>query len=483
LRGDGLLLAASIPPEKVMTENCINSLHDVFERALAPIRTRLCVVDPSKRAAWAIAYSGGLDSAVLLHLAHAYAIENGVDLHAFHVHHGLSPHADKWLQHCQHVCAVRGIAFEARHVTLAKNEKSGIEEAARIARYAALGAMCIAHDVPLLLTAHHLDDQAETVLLQLLRGSGVAGMSGMDIANCAPDMLGSASVTVGRPVLSVSRADLEEYARTQEIAYVEDESNRDPRYARNALRHQVMPALAACFPGFQQRFARTAQHAQAAQRLLVELAEQDFAACRIGDALDVNQIRRLGVDRADNLLRYWFGSRGMRMPSTAWLNEMRTQLLEAKADAQLCVTHADCHIRRHRDRVFITPRMAGDIAEVEPTVFAWSGEAQLYFPAYHGTLHFDVDEVGIEADWLRNRDCLLHYRQGGERLKPAPNRPTKSLKYHYQAMDIPAWERERLPLISSAGKLLFAAGLGMDCAQVGAGGVARVRFRWQADAV
>jgi tRNA(Ile)-lysidine synthase len=491
----------------MMTEKRYHSLSDAFERALADIRTRIDVVGqtppkdrsslgaaaavlpamPANPATMAIAYSGGLDSAVLLHLAHAYAIDRGIALHAFHIHHGLSRNADQWLQHCRRTCVEMGVAFDARHVSLLDKQTSGIEEAARIARYAALGALCVAYDVPLLLTAHHLDDQAETVLLQLLRGSGVAGMSGMDIANRAPDMLGSAAVTVARPLLSVSRAELEVYAQDRSIAYVEDESNRDPRYARNALRHQVMPALAACFPGFQQRFARTAKHAQAAQRLLIELAAQDFAVCRADDALDVNQIRQLGADRADNLLRYWFGLRGVRMPSTAWLNEMRTQLLEAKADAQLCVTHADCHIRRHRDRVFITPRITPGIAESasmpEPLVFKWSGEAHLYFPAYRGTLYFDADETGIEAEWLRNRACLMHYRQGGERLKPAPNRPTKSLKYHYQAMDIPAWERERLPLVSSGGKLLFAAGLGMDCAQVGMGNMRRIRFRWQADAI
>lgn len=482
-----------------MTLNRMNALDDVFEHALADIQTRVgsfghgssgrCssianAAPPTmlaNPAGMAIAYSGGLDSTVLLHLAHAYAIERGIALHAFHIHHGLSANADQWLQHCRHACAELGIAFDARHVSLSKKDKSGIEEAARNARYAALGALCIAHDVPLLLTAHHLDDQAETVLLQLLRGSGVAGMSGMDIANRAPKMLGSASVTVARPLLSVSRAELESHAQTKGIAYVEDESNCDPRYARNALRAQVMPALAACFPGFQKRLARTAQHAQAGQRLLIELAAQDLAACETDDSLDVNQIRLLGADRADNLLRYWFGLRGMRMPSTAWLHEMRSQLLEANADAQPCVTHADCHIRRHRDRVFITPRTTEAACGSEPMVFTWNGEAYLHFAAFGGTLYFDADETGVQADWLRGRECLIHYRQGGERLKPAANRPTKNLKYHYQAMDIPAWERLRLPLVSTAGKLLFAAGVGMDCAQAGSGNTTRIRFRWQAD--
>jgi tRNA(Ile)-lysidine synthase len=470
-----------------MTDKRIDPLNEVFAAAMGEIAARIArlpaPVDDaaSAPARIALAYSGGLDSAVLLRLAHRYAQDKHIALHAFHIHHGLSPNADQWLEHCRQTCAALDIAFDSRHVALVNRDDSGTEEAARIARYAALGALCVEHDVPLLLTAHHLDDQAETVLLQLLRGSGVAGMSGMDCANRAPDMLGDASLIIARPLLALSRTALEQVARAQGIDHVDDESNRDPRYARNALRHQVMPALAACFPGYQQRFARTAQHAQAAQRLLVEMAAQDFAACRSGDALAVDGIRRLGADRADNMLRYWFSLRGIRMPSTAWLHELRKQLLQAQADAQLCVTHADCHIRRHRERVYITRRYDDDCSEVEPVSFKWNGEPSLPFPSFHGSLYFDAAETGIDADWLRGRSCVLHYRQGGERLKLAVNRPTKSLKYHYQAMDIPAWERERLPMVSSGGKLLFAAGLGMDCALLAPGGPTKIRLRWQAD--
>lgn len=457
------------------------SVVDTFERALGDIRTRVCVsADSSSKIA--IAYSGGLDSSALLHLAHAYAATHGVTLYAFHIHHGLSPHADDWLAHCRSESERLGIGFDARRVEIAQRDKSGVEEAARLSRYMALGDLCRLHRVPLLLTAHHLDDQAETVLLQLMRGSGVAGMSGMDGVNAAPDLLGDERLLMGRPLLAVARTALADLVADRAIAYVDDESNLDTRYARNALRHKVMPILAEYFPGFQQRFARTAQHAQAAQRMLVELGAQDLALCLEGESLDISRIRQLSPDRIDNLLRYWFGSRGVRMPSTAWLNEMRTQLLEAKADAQLCVTHADCHIRRHRDRVFLTPRLEGNPADMLPQSFRWSGEEQMHFADYRGVLHFAPAEQGLDADWLRNTDLQIHYRQGGERLKPALNRPTKGLKHHYQALDIPAWERERLPLVSAGKDLLFAAGIGMDCHHVGTGSGSRICLRWQADA-
>jgi tRNA(Ile)-lysidine synthase len=456
------------------------SVIEPFERALGEIRTRVSL-SASGPPAIAIAYSGGLDSAALLHLAHDYAMRHGIALFAFHIHHGLSPNADQWLAHCRQECARLGITFDKRHVTLDGKDKTGVEEAARISRYAALGALCHDHGVPLLLTAHHLDDQAETVLLQLLRGSGVAGLSGMDAANTAPGLLGDPDLLIGRPLLSVSRADLAYFVSGKQIAHIEDESNLDPRYARNALRHQVMPALAQYFPGFQQRFARTAQHAQSAQRLLIDLAAQDLAVCLDGECLDVNRLKQLDPDRIDNMLRYWFGSRGVRMPSTSWLNEMRTQLLEAKCDAQLCVTHADCHIRRHRDRVFITPKLSEAMLEEPPMAFRWNGEPSMRFANFGGVLHFETTEQGLDADWLRGQSLAIRLRSGGEKLKPAANRPTKSLKYHYQAHDVPAWERERLPLITTGERLLFAAGIGMDCHYISTGSEPRIRFRWQAD--
>lgn len=467
-----------------MSQQQAGNLPVNFARALDALRGASC--DPI-----AIAYSGGLDSSALLHLAHAYGQQHGVPVFAFHIHHGISPHADAWLSHCETSCGALGVRFEGRRVVLEKT-RSGVEAAARKLRYAALGALCRTHGVRLMLTAHHLDDQAETVLLQLLRGSGTAGLSGMDAANAAPELLGNPDLVMARPLLPVARGELEAYVATHAIAYVEDESNTHPRYARNALRHQVMPALATAFPGYQERFARSAAHAQSAQRLLTELAAQDLAACLLDDCVDVARLRAMGLDRAYNMLRHWFALRGLRMPSTAWLTEMVAQLVEARVDAQLLVTHPDCHIRRHRDRLYITPKLADLSGQRDPDDegvlvkegerFRWSGEAQLAFPAYGGILHFDAAGEGLAADWLRAQPLLIDFRKGGERLKPAPNRPTRALKYHYQACDVPAWERERLPIVSSGKDLLFAAGIGMDCHHIGTGSGPFIVLRWEAQA-
>ncbi len=436
----------------------------------------------------AIACSGGLDSMALLRLAHAWTAEQGIALHAFHVHHGLSPNADAWLAHCAQACAALGIAFDHRRVDVVKG-KDGIESAARKLRYRALGDMCVQHGVPLLLTAHHLDDQAETVLLQLLRGSGPAGLSGMDAANRAPGLLGDPALLMARPLLPVSRAQLEDYARAAGLAWVEDESNIDPRYARNALRHQVMPALAASFPGFQQRLARGAAHVQAAQRILDDVAAQDLAGCLDGDTVDLARLQALSRDRADNMLRHLFSVRGLAMPSTAWLGEMVSQLFSAREDAQLKVTHPACHIRRHRGKLHITPKLP-DLAGMrdpddegvlvkEGEAFRWNGEASLAFPAYGGTLHFDAADHGFDPAWLRAQPLTIDFRKGGERLKPAANRPTRGLKAHYQALGVPAWERERAPVVWADSALLFAAGIGMDCHHVRQGQGGNIVLRWE----
>ena len=463
-----------------------NSLTDLFADALAALAPARA---DGQGARMAIALSGGLDSSALLHLAHGYAQERGIALHAFHVHHGISPNADSWLAHCEQACAVLGVTFEARRVQLANKEKTGTEAAARKSRYAALGALCREHNVKLLLTAHHQDDQAETVLLQLLRGSGTAGLSGMDAANAAPDLLANPELVMARPLLPASRKQLVAYVEAHAIAYINDESNDDTRFARNALRHQVMPVLAQAFPGFQERFARSAQHAQSAQRLLTELAQQDLAACLDGECLDVSKLRTLSADRNTNLLRHWFGTRGLRMPSTAWLAELLAQLLEARYDAQLLVTHPDCHVRRHRDRLYLTPKLpelAGtredEFDDTPGQSFRWNGEAELAFPAYGGVLRVEPareGEPGLDAAWLREQALVIEFRKGGERLKLAPNRPTRALKYHYQALDIPAWERTRLPVVSAGADLLFAAGIGMDCHHLGQDSGARVILRWE----
>ena len=462
-----------------MTDRQSASVEDAFERALGDILARVSAF----KGRMAVAYSGGLDSAALLHLTCGYARTHGFELFAFHVHHGLSKNADSWQAHCERECAALSIRFEARRVILTETERDGVEQAARSRRYAALGELCRLHDVPLLLTAHHQDDQAETVLLQLLRGSGLPGLSGMALVNDASSLLGGALPVLGRPLLGVMRVELEGLVSRQGIAYIEDESNEDIRYARNALRHKIAPVLGAHFSGYQERLARTAMHVQAAQRLLNELGALDWQACGAGERINMERFRGLSDDRQDNLLRYWFSLHRMRMPSTAWLAEMRTQLLHAREDAQVCVILPDCEVRRHRHQAFLIPRMPPPSAGSATRAFRWQGERHIPFPEFGGVLYFDSATEGLASSWLVQQALEIRWRQGGEKLKLAPRRPTRSLKHHYQALDIPAWERQRLPVVLAGGGLIFAAGIGMNWAGIPENRGGLIRLRWERDII
>jgi tRNA(Ile)-lysidine synthase len=449
-----------------------HALPDLFAHAADALRAQ----HPSLR--MAVAFSGGLDSTVLLHLAAAWSARQGLPLCAFHVHHGLSPQADAWLEHCARAAQGAGASFDARRVQLDAG-KRGTEASARKARYAALGELCAAYGANVLLTAHHLDDQAETVLLQLLRGAGPAGLSGMDDSNHAPQLLGPANVLLARPLLAAGRAELESYARGAHLSWIEDESNADTRFARNALRHGVMPQLARDFPGFQQRLARAAAHAQSAQRLLDVLAAQDLAAAGSADgSLDCHALRALGADRANNLLRHWLHVHRLAMPSTAWLAELLVQATTAQDDAQVRVVHPEREVRRHRNRLYL---VAPFVPPAEPVVLRWNGEPSLRVNAFHGALHFESAASGVDPDWLRGQQLQVEVRRGSEPFKPAAARPTRSLKHHYQSLDIPLWERERLPVVRAGRDLLYAAGVGQDCRRAAVPG--GIVLRWEPDPV
>lgn len=428
----------------------------------------------------AVAYSGGLDSSVLLDLAKVFCQRKKIPLFAFHVHHGLSPNADDWLLHCSKQCESMGATFVGAKVVLENVHKDGIEASARDARYKSLGILCSQYKLPLILTAHHQDDQAETVLLQLLRGSGVAGLSGMDQFNRAPRLLCNDSLLIARPLLAITRQRMVEYTNDNVIAYVEDESNIDTRYVRNALRHQLMPILSSIAPGYAERLSRGATHAQSTNRLLTEIAKQDLDSCTVDkEGLDIPSVIALGADRIDNLLRYWLALKGSRMPTTARLAELRHQLFEGRADAKISVYHDNLGIHRYKNRIYSSSRNVIKIADVVPRQFCWNGEASMAFPEFGGILHFDDADAGISADWLKEAVLTMHSRQGGERLKLASNRPTRDIKSHYQSMEIPFWERDRLPLISCGKKLLFAAGIGSDAAFFDALPNQLVRLRWE----
>ncbi|MES2535172.1 MAG: tRNA lysidine(34) synthetase TilS [Pseudomonadota bacterium] len=434
-----------------------------FERALGTLLARVSVCAPGIQPSIAVAYSGGLDSSLLLHLVSQYAAPRGIPVRAFHIHHGLSPNADVWVAHCQAEAARCGFAFSAARVAVDSNDKRGLEEAARIARYNALGDLCRQFGVPLLLTAHHQDDQAETVLLQLMRGAGLPGLSGMAAFQARHDLLG-AGVALGRPLLAISRSALEHAVVQLGLRHIGDESNADIRFRRNALRNQISPVIETHFPGFAPQVARAAMHAQSAQTLLHDLAMIDLAQCRADPqdaALDLSRMRLLSAERVDNLLRHWLYQHKVQMPSTARLDEIRAQMLGGASDMHPFFDFGTVTLHRIANRLELHPNLGTPPEEV--LALQWQGESGIDVPQWHGRLVFDSTAgPGLDAGVLRSTPLMLAPRSGQERLKIAVNRPSKSLKSLFQESEIASWQRQWLPLAYLKTELVFVAGLGMD---------------------
>ena len=430
----------------------------------------------------AIGYSGGLDSSVLLDAA--VQVAGAARCVALHVHHGLSPNADAWLAHCEATAQALGVAFDARRIDIARDDAAGTEAAARAARYCALDAMCAAHGAGSLWLAQHADDQAETVLLQLLRGAGLAGLAAM-----APLRAVDGGVPRLRPLLGLLRAQLEQYATARGLAWVEDESNADTRYARNALRHDVMPALAAHFPGFRDALARTAAHAASAQQLLDELAQIDLrdAALDEGRALSHDALVALDDARATNLFRYWMRTLGMPAASAARVADALRQLRdvgEESGDHRLRIDHAGRRLRCYRgavswDRPSDAP--APDEAR-EPVELTWRGEEIWRVRSWRGTFVFapsdahDVDAVPESV--LTRAPLVARARTGGERLRDPAAGISRTLKNLFQARGVPAWERD-VPLLFVGDTLLFVPRVGVNRSAWPPSSVATQGGRWR----
>lgn len=397
-----------------------------------------------------LALSGGLDSSVLLHVLAALRSCHPFSLEALHVHHGLSPHADAWADFCAQLCAERGVDLAVHRVRVPIDDPAGIEAAARHARQRVFAAV----DADFILTAHQQDDQAETVLLQMLRGAGPKGLAAMAELHCRPGWRAAQL----RPLLFLTRGDLADYARMHGLTWVNDESNADNRYRRNALRLDVMPRLAVHFPGSGATLARAAALQADAAGLLDELARLDAADAVDGDRIDCAALARVAPARARNLLRYFLERHGVAMPSARRLDEALRQLLGARQDARVCVNLGFGTLRRHRGGAYWVAPPPGVVPPVR-----WLGEPALDLQAAGVGVRFEAAiGAGIRRDALEAGIVTLGVRQGGETLRLHAGGPRRSLKKLLQEHAIPPWQRERLPLMTCDGQLVWAAGIGID---------------------
>ncbi len=398
----------------------------------------------------AVALSGGLDSMVLLHVLVALRAARGFALQAVHVHHGLSPCADDWAAFCAQWCAAFDVPLSVHRVQLARDDPSGVEAAARRARHHVFAGL----DVDVLLTAHQQDDQAETLLLQLLRGSGPKGLAAMPLWQLR---VGWRAAQL-RPLLGVPRAAILDYACEAGLDWVEDESNRDPRYRRNALRQRIMPLLAEHFPGSTTTLARAAALQADAAGLLDDLARLDAAGTLQGERLDCAGLAALPPPRARNLLRHFIAQHAHPLPSARVLDEALQQLQSARADARVCVNLQHAALRRYRGGAYLVAAMTE-----APATVRWRGEVLLPVPGTGVSVRLrPTAGRGLRRAALEAGMVTLGVRQGGERLRLHAGGPHRSLKQLLQEGGIPPWQRERLPLLWYDGKLAWAAGIGCD---------------------
>jgi len=460
-------------------------------------------VIPSDASRLALALSGGLDSMVLLdalaHWVQARRAAGDVVAQplAIHIHHGLSEHADDWLVVCEREARLRGFAFEAQRVNVSRDARQGIEGAARAARYEALAASCNAHGVGWLLTAHHANDQAETVLLQMLRGAGLPGVAAMAVEGTLPVVAGGepCRTRLLRPLLDVSRETMRAYAKARSLTWVEDPSNDDRHYLRNALRHDVMPAIAAHVPAYRETLARFARHAAQAQSLLDQLAQSDFELARSAstdgdERLQRSRLQALDASRLANLLRYWTARRSLAMPPEARLEEWVRQIRDAQADASLELPHGDAVLRLYRDELRWTAVYdSADPDDVaSDAVLRWSGEREWPLPQWQGSIVFVPVAEGESADGtidehvLRAHPLVARARAGGERWREHAEGHSRSLKHWYQSRGVPAWLRH-VPIVWQGSEIVFVPRLGIDgAAQSGEGTAVRWRMMWRDEA-
>lgn len=400
-----------------------------------------------------LALSGGLDSVVLLHLLVQAKSIIPYELHAMHVHHGLSPNADAWADFCAAQCQQLNVPLQIAHVHVAKNpdyknSEQGIEAEARQLRYDALFSCTASGKTPdFVVTAHHQDDQAETLLLQLCRGAGVKGLSSMAAVDKSRRLL--------RPLLNVSRQALHDYALQHQFVWCDDESNDNTQYDRNFVRHDVMPVLESRFTGVKAVLARTALHMAEANELLEEMAAQDAENMLSANSLCLVRLAQLRLPRAKNVLRWWFAQNGLAMPTADYLHEIIEQLLHSKKDADLNLKLQHFYLRKYQQRAYLCEDKAA-----QPFDLVWNGESELMLPS-GGKLLFRYVTGASLALKQGVTKLRITNRNGGERFKPDALRPTRTLKYLLQELNMPPWQRMYLPLIYWEDKLACVPGVGI----------------------
>ena len=409
-----------------------------------------------------VAYSGGRDSTALLHACAHAATPLGIRTLALHVHHGLMPQADAWWRHAQATCrrwsrAGLDLGFVGERLAGRPSPGDSIEAWARAQRYAALTAMAKAHGCALVLLAHHAQDQAETFLLQALRGAGVGGLSAMPVTAQRDGL------TWVRPWLQHPPEALAAYARRHRLGWVEDPSNADPRFARSRLRREVWPGLEAAFPGAAAALGDAARWSQDAAENLAALAQSDLALISPRpDCVRLTDWVALAPSRGRNALRHWLHGLTGTWPRAALLRRLDEELRQPRPAAASWVL-PNARLGCYRGQLQFLPDPAVAAPPLAPSgagVLCISRPGRYACPEWGGTLVVaPVDSQGVSVGEHR---WLLRARAGGEQFQRGPHRPPRALKKQYQALGVPVWQRAGPLVWSGPSTLVAVPGLGVD---------------------
>lgn len=440
--------------------------HSRIVPAVAVIRRVLAEALKTRDVRLCVALSGGLDSSVLLHALAGMGLRGA--LRAVYINHGLQPRAEAWGEHCAALCANLGVPFSAQSVTVVV-EGEGIEAAARRARYDALFAGLETDEA--LVTAHHLDDQAETILLNLMRGSGPAGLAGM----AAVGQRGERFLL--RPLLAVPQEKIRAYAVATRLSWIEDPSNEEFRFDRNFLRHQLLPLLAGRWPSAIAAMARSASLCAESAGLLEELARLDAASASIRGRVSVEHLARLGEGRQRNLLRHLARRETGTTPPWRCLREGLPQLLGAGIDRQPLVAWEGGEIRRFRGLLHVQKPIAEAVL-IEDRLPARAG-ASLDCGGAAGRIRLEMDATGGLDPQKLGADLRLRFRAGGESLRPVGSASSRPLKKLFQEAGVLPWMRSHVPLLYAGERLVSVADLWLAAEAAAKEGQPGLRVYWE----
>ncbi|RDH84660.1 MAG: tRNA lysidine(34) synthetase TilS [endosymbiont of Galathealinum brachiosum] len=397
---------------------------------------------------WCLAYSGGVDSQVLLHLLHLTKL----NVSAVYIDHGLQAQSSDWARHCEAQCKNLNIPFQLIKVNAAAAKGESPEAAARTARYAAFKELIQKSDC--LLTAQHQDDQSETIFLQLLRGAGAAGLAGM------PEIATFSNGWHARPLLDISQNVILDYANQNALSWVEDPSNQQVNYDRNYLRHSVMPQLQQRWPALNKTLSVFSQQQAENAELLEVLAEKDLSSSLLEDTcLDINQLNKIENARLRNVLRFWFKNLQKPIPSRAVLEQIVQQINNTSHDSHVLINWANVEVRRFRDKLFCLKKISHDASQV----YNWNVKNELELLTLDKKLKLEKCETSDDIKFVLNeslltQDVTVRFRQGGEKIKPAGRNGSHDLKSLFQESSVPTWQRDRIPLLFVEGELVAVVG-------------------------